>query len=230
MRFGKWTGGLAGSALVWATMVALAPPAVADGFTLASGSVFDTARGCSSVSCGTGTETLSLQAPGAASGTIALDTTAMTIEFVITAIAVTLEAAGDDNGVAEMDFTDTTYSANNLFLLPLGGGLYAIGPNQKASVAGDQTQRDSGGSALGSSGGFASPNAGVTGLCEMGADDVVCGLSFGQSGFEVMVGDAVQETRYFQHRVDLVAVPEPVSLALLSSALVLAWGIERRRP
>lgn len=232
MRFGKWIGVLAGSALIWAMSATLATSAIADTLTLGTGSVFDIARGCTTVSCGSGTQTLGLASPAAAGGSISLDTGSMTLDFEITALSILLKTpmGDDDNGVVEIEFVDTTYSGTDVMLLSLGGGNFLVFGGQEASVTGSQIQRDAGNQATSASGAFENPNARVTGTCQMTGDNLFCGLSFGMTGFDLTVGDGFEETRYFQHTVDFVAVvPEPQTLAMLFSALGLARIMERRR-
>ena len=193
---------------------------------------FDQALGCSDVFCG-GSQTLEFDSAGGSvagvSGSIDLDTSALTLSFSFSVLELSLApvAGADDNGAEKVVFTNTTYSATGLSLFDLGLS-FVIGPNQTARVSGTQTQ-------VGASGptAFAAPDARVNGSCfdlSGGAgSSLSCGISFGQTSFSFDVGDSEPEARYFQQTANVLAVPEPTTAAMIGLALLGIAAAGRRR-
>lgn len=190
-----------------------------------TGGGIDQALGCSSLACGS-TQTLGIGTPLApATGTLELDTGALTLSFQMNVAALPMAPLGpDDNGVYELSFINTVYHAVALSVLDLGGS-YLIGPAQTASVTGIQSQM---GPLVPPPSGFAALSAQVNGSCFTSGGDLSCDLSFGQTNFSFDIGTP-GETRYFQHTANVVAaVPEPTTLALLGVALFSAAAVGRR--
>lgn len=213
--------------------VLLAGSAAADSIT---GGSIDQARGCSTVNCAFGTETFQLQAAENLSGTITLDTTALTLEFTFSTLSLTLDqttAGTEDNGVAAIVFSDVTYSGI-VGVFEAVPGTFIVNPGSTASVAGDQIQLDDLGNPVNPTPpDFDAALARLTGNCLVTGGALNCGLTFGTSAFEIGVGDPATtgpaQIRYFQHTADLVAVPEPATLAMLGFALVFTGLAGRRR-
>ena len=231
MRFGRSSAHVAArSLLAFALLCFVSSGAQALGI---SGGGFDQALGCSSVACGT-TQTLELD-PAAdpvapVSGSIDLDTTALTLSFSfsVAELGLTPLGGGDDNGVSNVVFTNTVYQAAGLSLLSAGGS-YIVGPAQTAQVSGEQTQL-AGMTTVGGTPSAFLVDARITGSCTTSGAGLSCGLSFGQSGFSFDVGDPTPAARYFQHTANLVAVPEPSTALLLGLGLGVALSATRRSP
>jgi hypothetical protein len=197
-----------------------------------SGGGFDQALGCADVFCGA-SQTLEFDSSGgsvaAVSGTIEIDTSALTLSFSLSVVELSLVpvVGPDDNGAEKVVLTDTSYSATGLSLLDLGLS-FVIGPGQTAMVSGTQTQ-------IGASGAtpFTAPDARVGGSCfdtsGGAASSLSCGLSFGQANFSFDVGDSAPETRYFQTTANILAVPEPTTAAMMGLALLGIAAAGRRR-
>ena len=219
MRF-QCSGAFAGTTLA---LLLLAPSAV-HAMSI-SGGGFDQALGCSSVACGS-TQTLEIGTDVApVTGSIDLDTSGLTLSFDLAVGSLPLVPLGaDDNGVSQVEFLSTVYHAVTLTVLDFGD-TFIIGPNQTASVSGIQSQTGAGAPAPG---GFAALAARVNGSCHVSGGGLSCGLSFGQSSFSFEVGSPA-EPRFFQHTANVVAVPEPTTLALMGAAL-LAFAAAGRRP
>ena len=204
----------------------LAIGGTAQALTISSGG-FDQALGCSNVACGA-TQTLELDPAGApvavVSGTVDLDTTALTLSFSFSVVELSLTPVSgpDDNGASAVVFTNTTYSASGIPVMDLGG-TFLVGPGQTAAVAGSQEQVGVSPAAA-----FSAPAARLNGSCLVVGNGLSCGLSFGQSDFSFDVGSN-PEARYFQHTANFLAVPEPTTAALLGLALFATAVAGRRR-
>lgn len=226
-----------GACTLGAWLLLLAPVATATTFGITSGGI-DVAAGCTAVSCGA-TQTFELAtALAPATGTVDLDTGALTLGFSLSVGTVELDriGGGEDNGVASVVFSPVTYATTApLSLIDAGFGNYVIAGGQTAAVSGMQTQQDDlAGSVNGTPAAFAAATAGVTGSCTVTtATTITCGLTFGSANFTLEVGDPPDldpETRWFRHTANIGAVvPEPAPGALLALGLTgLAAGRRRR--
>lgn len=205
-------------------LAALLCSASAQALTISSGS-FGQALGCSSVSCGS-TQTLELNPSAAvanATGTLELDSVALTLSFQLNVASLSLTGVDGvpDNGVFEVLFQNTIYQGVALSLLDFGD-TYVIGPGQTAAISGIQSQ-DAAPS------GFTALEARVNGSCLRAQAEVVCGISFGQANFNFDVGSSNPEARYFQQTASVIALIEPSTLAVMSLALLGSVVATRRR-
>jgi hypothetical protein len=206
----RWIS-VVGLGLVWVFL-----GSAAQALTISSASVGN-GRGCVDQACTNQTLTWQSNA-GGGSGT--LDIVGNTLSFSITLASTTLVAiSGSDNGVTQLDFTSTTYTGTAA-LQPLGGGFYGI-LSGSATISGTQTP-----SGAGSAGGFAAADALLSGTCMDSGTSIGCGIVFGPSNdFSFLVNGA---TRHFTHTLNVTAVPEPATGALVGAALA-GLGLAGRR-
>lgn len=177
------------------------------------GGGIDGAVGCSTAGC-IGTETFELGAPALVSGSIEIDPIGLTIGFDlhVTAVSLTESVAGtEDNGVAEVEFTEVDYSATGL---PITEGIpnsFSIGFGSKALIEGAQTQwNDVHVAVNGTPAMFTQTEALITGNCLLvDPTNAVCSFSFGTAGFALDVGDPTPAPRHFRHTMSLVALDPP---------------------
>lgn len=197
--------------------------------------VVDLAIGCPDL-CLFG-NTFDLASAGAVGGTI--DIGGGTLDLALTATFVNLsEVVGgtEDNGVAEVIFSDLSYSADDLVITPAGGGTFTV--SGEATVSGKQQQLDDTATPVNGTNppaDFEANDVIVTGTCSPDGSDYLCGFSFGPLNFNFPVGDPPgipAFDRYFQHNLDEVAaVPEPGSFVMILTVLgasLLYAGRDRR--
>ena len=214
--------------MILALLLATSRPAGAEILVVGDGGIND-AAGCTTEDC-IGTQTFALGAAAPVSGTIELDTSTPSMSFDLSVLSVRLletVMGTEDNGVAEVEFSDTTYAASDLTVTEGPPGSFTISFPSTAMISGDQTQRnDVGGAVNGTPASFDEPTALVTGNCFFVApDEASCSLTFGTTDFTLSVGDPTPEGRYFRHTMNLIArrqlVPALSPLQLGSVVVVL---------
>src|SRR5262249_3579828 len=125
-----------------------------------------------------------------------------------------------DNGVTQLEFSNTTY-AGSATLNPLGGGFYTVASGS-ATINGTQIP-----TGAGSSGPFSVLNAVVGGSCQGTGASVASGLTFGAlNDFNFPVNG---QTRWFTHTMNLTAVPEPATALLFAGGMAGLGLLGRRR-
>jgi hypothetical protein len=231
--------------MTWIASLALAVligthalPCRADRFYVQDGGV-DAGVGCTSPGCSSQTFDFDFPPFTLVFGTIDLDPIGLTMTLDLTlwnepVPLVETVPGTEDNGVAEVEFTDVTYTAANLPISEGPPGSFSIDFGATSSLDGVQTQwNDQDVAVNGTPAFFAAGDVLVTGNCLVPAPgNATCSLSFGTTGFALDVGDPLPASRSFRHTMTLVLLPEPSGWLLLVSGvaglLVLGRGrIER---
>jgi len=192
---------------------------------------------CLTEPCALGSDVTFDQSSGpvdALAGTVTLDTNLLTISFSLAGVSTTLAevvaGADNDNGVASVILTTTTFSATGASVLDLGSGIFAFGPGSTASVAGTQTQLAPGGGLVAGPAAFAMPTAQLTGNCLVIGGTISCTQMFGRTGAAFGVG-APAQTRFLRAGTSITGavVPEPGTAWLVGGGLSLIGLMRRRR-
>ena len=130
-------------------VAAAAPVQRAEAESVESGGV-DDAIGCESVACiDDQTFVLGTLPFAPVAGSVDVDqggpTPTLSFDLSVSSVSLVVPVPGtEDNGVAEVEFTDLNYVATNLTLTEGSPGSFSIDFDQTASLDGDQTQRDDG--------------------------------------------------------------------------------------
>jgi hypothetical protein len=203
--------------------LALAQPASATiiSLSVSSGGI-DSQRTCKGTACsGTGTNAV-VWTSGAlfpATGTVSIDTVALTLTLSLSVVTSSIGGA-IDNTITLLTLAGTTYTATVPITIsgPLGGVTsYTISAGQTANVDPTLVTEDVGG-------GSSNPNflaARVTGQCGLLVDNTgQCGFTFGRVGLQM----PAPLSRYLEQTLDMGVVPEPGTLLLLALGLSgLVW-------
>jgi len=222
--------------LLLAALVPMAAQSAPVGYTVNSGGIVD-ATGCVSLACPLAADVTLDDAPGTKSmtGSITLDAVANTLSFSLTLGAVTLIetvlASTEDNGVAQVTFSNATYTATNVAVINAAPTFIF---NGTGTITGTITHLDDASAAVnGTPSGFVLNNVALSGTCtDLGGGSLSCAPNFGRSGFVLGVGDPdggkPALDRYFRHSAMVTAiVPEP-SVGLLVGGGLLVLGLVRR--
>lgn len=181
----------------------------ADALTIvSSNSGLDQGNGCSSPNCFfSNVFTLSASAPVSGS----FDVTGGTLTFSIDLALASF--SGSDGAVTGVSFSNVNYSGSVAVTPGLPGFVDVV--DQSASVSGTLTPVGAGSAVA-----FNVASTNLTGQCLTAGSTITCGLNFGAgAGFPISVNG---NTRYFNHRVDIVAlIPEPGTALLVGSGLAL---------
>jgi hypothetical protein len=176
------------------------------------------ALGCTDQAC---TNQTLAWASNAGGGSGTLDIVGNNLTFSITLASTTLLpiGGGNDNGVTQLVFTNTTYTGSAT-LNPIIPGFFQI-VSGSAAISGTQTP-----SGAGVAGGFAAADALLSGSCTVSGPSIGCGIVFGAANdFNFLLNG---QTRHFSHTVNVTAVPEPATAALFGAGL-LGLGIAGSR-
>jgi hypothetical protein len=213
-------------------------PSAAVALSVGSGG-FDQTRACSTTNCAAGTQTFTLDGGVApVTGTIVLDTAGLELDFSITVNVLSMihTGGGEDNGVARVEFTSTTYVGTAVPLMgPFpspGGNLYLIGPFAQADIDGTLVQLDDTETPVSTPDDFMR-TATLTGSCgvpDLG-DAITCGFQFGLSDFAFDIGDPGDgfdpQQRSFQHTLNVTTLPEP-GVAVMVGLGMMMLGLRGR--
>ena len=158
-----------------------------------------------------------------ATGTITIDTVALTMTLSLSVATASIDGAAD-NGVTALTLSSTTYTSGPLPITvsgPVGGVTsYSISAGQTAVVDPSLVSETGGGSSD-----PIFPSARVTGQCGLLADNTgSCGFTFGRVGLLM----PAPLGRYLEQTLNVGVVPEP-GTALLVAAGLLGLGVAGTR-
>ncbi len=181
---------------------------------ISANSGLDQGNGCGAADCFF-SNIFTLDASAPVSGTF--DLSGGTLTFSIDLAAASF--SGSDGAVTGVNFANVNYSGAVAVTPGLPGFVTFL--DQPASVSGTLTPVGAGSAVA-----FSAASTNLTGNCQTVGSSITCGLNFGAGiGFPIGVNG---NTRYFNHRVDVVAlIPEPSTALLLGAGLALL-GARRR--
>ena len=210
-----------------ASLSAGAASATIINLSVASGGI-DHERTCTTTACSSVVWTMpggSLPAGTVfpATGTITIDTVALTMTLSLSVATASIDGAAD-NGVTALTLSSTTYTSGPLPITvsgPVGGVTsYSISAGQTAVVDPSLVSETGGGSSD-----PIFPSARVTGQCGLLADNTgSCGFTFGRVGLLM----PAPLGRYLEQTLNVGVVPEP-GTALLVAAGLLGLGVAGTR-
>jgi hypothetical protein len=184
---------------------------------LPSNSGLDMGEGCDSSRC-TGEPIFTLDSSAPVSGSIFL--TGNVLSFSIDLALATF--SGSDGAVTGLEFSSVNYSGS-VTVSPTSGSFITVDGGQTATITGTLTPLGAGSPVA-----INATNVLVTGVFNDDGASLFGGLTFGpQADFSASVNG---ETRYFQHFVDVSAVPEPGTALLIGAGLSLLAAGRRRLP
>jgi hypothetical protein len=211
--------------LVGAALFSGSASATIINLTVNGGFGLDTARMCSTTSCLTTIWTNNTDY--AATGTITLDTVALTLNATLSVPFSEITGAAN-NGITAIQFSNTTYTITNAPISIIAGTptTYQITGGNFATV--DPTTFTQ----VGTGGGSTNPifnSVRVTGSCGLVAGNTgQCGFTFGATNFAISLGTP-PVTRGVQQTFNLAVVPEPTTIGLLGCGILgLGWAGRRR--
>lgn len=215
-----------GALMLAGSLLAVSPASAATiSLTVNGGFGLDLARMCTSTSCLSTVWTNTNNY--ATTGTITLDTTALTLNATLSVSFSEITGAAN-NGITEIEFYNTTYTITNAPITVIAGSptTYQITGGNWGTV--DPTTFTQ----VGTGGGSTDPiwnSVRVTGSCGLVAGNVgQCGFTFGATNFAINLGTPAV-TRGVQQTFNLAVVPEPTTVMLLASGIAgLAFAGRRR--
>jgi len=195
--------------------------------TVNGGFGLDSARTCKQSSClgVSGGQVWINPTDYATTGTITIDTGALTLSAVLSVPFSSINGAAD-NGITDLQFSNTTYTITNAPITIVTGSTttYQLTGTNSATV--DPTTETQVGTGGGSTNSIYNLVR-VTGSCGLIAGNTgQCGFTFGRVNFQV----GAPLSRFVEDTFNLAVVPEPTTMVLVGAGIAgLGWAGRRRR-